>query len=225
MDGKKIEAVRKRTRELIREDPSRKRILEEAGNKLRTSTIKEMLTQHYYCPWAGITVVREGEMVTINWEFASCVLHPEYFYVIGTIEEIRFAPPDFGGADDVVVDHNGGNGSVQLKLVEGCVYYFYFTFMNRHPSLGKEVSMEGITFQVAIPVRDSKKLLLKEVLANDPGEVLRSKLENILNLEDSFDEWCKIGVERIKAKKLPPDEEKDKIRRFVAQASMLKNEL
>ena len=107
-----------------------------------------------------------------------------------------------------------GNGSVRLELEEGISYLFNFIFL--HPTDGEEdkVVIDQVYFQVAIPLSDERKALLRKAVTLNfqPEEAIHHEVESFMGKRTALDEALKNGITQIKAKKLRPKDEKEAIK-------------
>ena len=183
---------------------------------------KSILRQVHQCELAQVEVVRQENVVTLNWMINVAVESPDDYCVCGAAWEIKLVP-DAGRLDGGVIVSKNGNGSVCLELEQGCAYYFQFSFMHKDDIK----SIQATIFQVAIPLSDERKSLLRKAVGLDlhPEERVRHKMQSFLDKQDAFDEMTEKAIERIKAKELPPDEERDRIEDFNDYAKSVKDQL
>lgn len=181
-----------------------------------------ILRQVHQCGLAQMEVVRQEHVVTVNWMIDASVGPPSDYFVCGAAWEIKLVP-DHGVLDGGVIVSKDGNGSVRLELEQGCAYYFQFNFMRNNDL----ASLQAIMFQVAIPLSDERKSLLRKAVVLDlhPEERVRHKMQAFLDKQDAFDEMNEKAIERIKAKNLPPDEERQRIEDFNDYAKSVKDQL
>ena len=74
---------------------------------------------------------------------------------------------------------------------------------------------------MVVPLSDENKKVLNEV-DRRPEARVKHAMGQFLDLEDTFDETLKNGIERIKQKKLSPEDESEQISRLVEHAAQLK---
>jgi predicted transcriptional regulator len=193
----------------------------------RRRTVRHILEQRYIGRFAVIEAVRKECGVKISWKFGAGIADPSKYYVTGVAREMSLVP-DPSYDMDAIVAKVYGDGFVQLELQEGCSYYFEFHF-NEIGQLDKcsdtseyvRKYFDVLYFQVAVPLADEHKHLLK-TLDRRPEERVRHAVGQFLSVEDAFDEELKNGIEQIKSKKLPPEEEEERISRLVDKIKQLK---
>ena len=189
-------------------------------------TLKRMLEQSHDGKYAIVDVQRNGYVVTIKWRFRENISLENEFHVMGLIREMSLHPSSDYDMDDQIVDQYG-SGSCQLNLQEGCSYLialYFFDLLNGQKIEGPEKNRTGsdcISFQVVVPLSDENKKVLNEV-DRRPEARVKHAMGQFLDLEDTFDETLKNGIERIKQKKLSPEDESEQISRLVEHAAQLK---
>lgn len=194
------------------------------GRELRKSLIQDILEQTHECICASLRVKRNKNNVTINWKFKTHVTNPEKYSVVALAREIDLVP-DTNNLPGGLIVSSHGDGEVDLELEEGFSYHFHFNFAAGKNEEGKFDVLDGILFQVAIPLSDERKMLLRKAVSLDlnPGERIRHEVEMKLKKRDTFDEMCEKAVEKIKAKKLSPKETKKRIQDFMEDMEYLKD--
>jgi hypothetical protein len=192
-------------------------------------TVRCILEQRHWCRFALFYVVRKECTVNIRWEYHASAGDPNKYHVLGCIREMSLIPAQDHDMDDIVAKVYG-NGSVELKLEEGRSYYFDF-YIDKSEPLGdrtpeqhlKECS-DCVSFQVAVPLSDAHKEILK-ALRRGPEEGVQHEVRQFLRLEDVFGEELKNGIEEIKRKKLPPEEEEERISKLVDRIKLLREHM
>lgn len=172
------------------------------------------------CPFQGsgllsnafVEVQRQENIVTINWKMKKWVEDPNRIHVTGSAWEIDLIP----GHEELtggLIATGTGNGSVRLELEEGISYLFNFIFL--HPTDGEKdkVVIDEVYFQVAIPLSDERKALLRKAVTLNfqPDEAIRHEVNSFMGKRAALDEALKDGIAQIKAKKLRPKDEKEAI--------------
>jgi hypothetical protein len=209
--------------QIFDQNPNMKAKLQHLAAENHRLSVKMMLEQQYECRSASLRVRREGNVVNIEWRLK----HGEAkdYFVCGTIRGIDFMP------DPSRVKHtpfmvNDGQQFVRLELEEGHAYFFEFIFLpegqsdnNNAETDGARNSLDEVFFQVAIPLSDGRKL------NQQPAKKLEIEMMKYLKVDDAYDSMCEIASEHIRSKKLPPEEEQNRIERFKARAGFLKAEL
>ena len=202
--------------------------METHRRELRQLVTSFVLRQVHDCEWAQVEVVRQENNVTLKWAFKMSAGTPEKYTVIANAWEILLVP-NFERADGGLIVSTRGNGSIHLELEEGVAYVFEFLFADRDKYYASDVEImpQCILFQVAIPLSDERKALLRKAVGLDlhPEERVRHKMETYLDKQDAFDEVSKQAIERIKAKGLSPDEERERIEDFNDYAKSVKDQL
>ena len=210
--------------ERMKNDPAFAEQIKSARGLVRKAVVDRILEQHYSCAFADVYVTRQEHILTVEWQLSSSIKGSGIFEVVGSIEDVALIPDLDGGSDQLFV-FSKGNGSKRLELDFGHAYFLSFQFINPEVAGFGPDAVQHLSFFASIPVPDEKRTILKALLAISPEERLRSKMEKNLDMQDEFDEMCRKAAERIKAKNLPPDEEADRINRFIAEAGMLKDTL
>lgn len=222
MDEETIEQIRLKHWEEMR--PVRKQMMKR--------TVRHILEQRYRGRFAVLDVIRKECAVTISWEFMESVENQSKYKVMGLMREMSLVPDPSYDMDSLVVKTDG-KGSVQLDLEEGCSYYFEF-FFDDVEQLEKctvdeyqKKFFDCLYFQVAVPLSDDSKSLFKKAakIERNPEEMIQHESDKYLGLQDKFDEMLKIGIERIKSKKLSDDEEEDQIEKFKEHLESMKDRL
>ena len=162
---------------------------------------------------AFVEVQRQENIVTINWKMKEWVEDPTQFSVSGSAWEIDLIPGHEALTGGLIATGTG-NGSVRLELEEGISYLFNFIFL--HPTDGEEdkVVIDQVYFQVAIPLSDERKALLRKAVTLNfqPEEAIHHEVESFMGKRTALDEALKNGITQIKAKKLRPKDEKEAIK-------------
>ena len=164
---------------------------------------------------AFVEVQRQENIVTINWKMKEWVEDPAQFSVSGSAWEIDLIPDPDKARTGGLIATGTGNGSVRLELEEGISYQFVFQFLNLTTCNKEDVepSLDVVYFQVAIPLSDERKALLRKAVTLNfqPEEAIRHEVNSFIGKRAALDEALKDGIAQIKAKKLRPKDEKEKI--------------
>jgi hypothetical protein len=198
--------------------------LQQNARELRKLLIQNILEQTHECKCAYLRVKRDKNNVTINWKFKEHVKNPEKYSVVALAREIDLVPDNNNLPGGLIVSSHG-DGEVDLELEEGFSYHFHFNFASRENEGGEFDVLDVILFQIAIPLSDERKKLLRKAVSLDlnPDERIRHEVEMNLKKRDTFDEVCEKAVENIKAKKLSPKETKKRIQDFMEDIENLKD--
>lgn len=190
------------------------------------NTLKLMLEQQYVGRYAVVDVRRNGCEVTIKWRLGENAKPESDYKVIGLIREMSLHPSSNYNMEDMVIDQYG-SGSCQLNLAEGRSYLILLYFFDplwaqgfEGPDKNKSGS-DCISFQVVVPLSDENKSILDKI-DHHPEKRVMHAMRQFLDLEDTFDEALRSGIERIKKKKLSPEDENEQIARFVEHTAQLK---
>jgi len=155
---------------------------------------------------AFVEVQRQKNIVTINWKMKEWIEDPNQIHVTGSAWEIDLIP-DPDACTGGLIATGTGNGSVRLELEEGISYQFKFQFL--HPTDGEKVDEEVVVdvvfFQVAIPLSDERKALLRKAVTLNfqPDAAIRHDVDSFLDKRTALDEALNDGIAKIKAKKCP----------------------
>ena len=180
----------------------------------RRDTFNAMTHQVRECSMAILDVNRQENVVTIKWDLKESVENPQQISVTGTAWEIKFSP-DLDAWTGGLIVSTDGSGSVRLELEEGISYQFKFFFMDKDTvnKEDKEMDLDVVFFQVAIPLSDERKALLRKAVTLNfqPEEAIHHEVESFMGKRAALDEALKDGIAQIKAKKLRPKDEKEAI--------------
>jgi hypothetical protein len=184
--------------------------------------VKNMLEQEHECDWIVVRAKRNGSVVAIDWEFDESVGNANEYHVSGTIWEIDLEPDSESLAGGLIASAKG-NGWVRLELEEGSAYYVDF-LVTRVEEVRDSRDIQRITFNIAIPLSDERRTLLRKAVELDqhPEEAIRSEFEEFFSKRETFDELYKCGIERIKAKNLPSEEAEEQIGDFKEYVAWMK---
>ena len=177
--------------------------------------------------WIRIFATREGTDITIKWKsIDKRALDYSTHLQVGLVElEPNRNPPIIRN----YAPKTNGDGMAKLTLKEGRTYYFMLHFFLSDDDVKSTGLREkfGVTFSMNIPLtaehleQFDKKILKPE---RDPQERIKDAVTTMLDCEDTFDEMLKIGTRRIKAKRLPKNEEKDRIEELRENLALMKEE-
>jgi hypothetical protein len=215
-----------RVEKLMTVDPKFKAETEAFREKYSQETVSRILEQRHWCRFALFYVVRKECKVNIRWEFHESAGNPNGWGVLGAMREMSLIPSPSYGMDSRIVN-TVGNGFVELELGEGRSYYFEF-WIDKTGDLGKYTVAEFlkefsdcVVFQVAVPLSDAHKDLLK-TLGRSPEEAVEHRVQQFLKVEEAFDAQLKKGIEEIKSKNLSPEVEEERISRLVDLIELLR---
>jgi len=194
-----------------------------------------ILEQNHIGNWAKVTITRNKANVVLSWEYLPKIKNPSNIEVTIGVREITLEPDPSYGLDRYI-HRSCGNGSVQMTLEEGFAYHFSFMFSDLHSeandSSWPEDNKEGPQFvdivhaQVAIPLSDKKRVLLRNAIKNESDIVdrIHHTAEVILKKEEAYTDACKNGIGRIRARHLSSKEEDEQTQRFLDQMEQKKEE-
>lgn len=199
----------------------------------RKAVIEKLLHPEYVGKWIKIQVHRDKTNVHIGWTFHDSVKYPMGHSVSASMLDIALVPSEEEQVQKICQEY--GNGEVRLELEEGHSYFFDFHIIDRASAklLGHDDDFEFedyydiINFQIGIPLSDERKILLPKAaeIASDGRKKAAHAVQKHLDLEDTFDEWLQIGIERINAKNLSAREKKDRVAAFREKIAWLKSEM
>jgi hypothetical protein len=195
-----------------------------------------ILEQDYPFRWGRIDVARKKEILNIRWKLT--VANQSNYAVEAFVREMSLTP-DVNLKKEKQIASTHGSGHVQLKLREGRSYQFRFLFLNNMEWERWEAdgSKEDVTkndnltkvvlFQVAVPLSEEKQALLEKIwaLELEPEKKIQFEIESFLKKQDTFDAMRRLGIERIKARKLSEDDEESQVSDFEDHLAWLKNQL
>ena len=213
-------------KELCKKNPEYKDELLAYREKHIQTTLRLMLEQTRYGRFTLVNVQRNGCAVTITWRFPKFDQTATDYKVIGQIREMSLIPDSNHDMDSMIIDQHGA-GSCRLDLAEGRSYLVVMHIHNDAeiekmgtPEFDKQHT-DCVSFHVAVPLSDENKRVLDEIDLH-PEKRVKHAMGKFLDLTDTFDEELRSGIERIKKKKLSPEDENEQISRFVEHTAQLK---
>lgn len=164
---------------------------------------------------AFVEVQRQENVVTINWKLKESVANPQQVHVTGSAWEIDLIPDTKSDLTGGLIVSANGSGSVRLELEEGIAYQFEFQFVDLTERNEEDVEpmVDVVFFQVAIPLSNERKALLRKAvtLNFEPEEAIRHEVNSFLGKRTALEDALKNGIAQIKAKRLSAEDEEEQI--------------
>jgi hypothetical protein len=187
--------------------------------------------QQYENVCCGFRVKRDGCSVKIAWKFKEIATGEYRNTLVGGAQEINFEPNAQKSVYGPIV-RTSDDGDICLELDEGSCYLFTFRAGIRHVVKNRAKNDPRmdiykfflLSFIVGIPLSDKQKANLGRFarLSESKDEQLRSEFLGRRRSQELFEDLCNGEIERIKAKGLSPEEEKQKIEDFNDDMVLLK---
>ena len=159
--------------------------------------------------WVKVEADRVGSKITLRWEPAQSYMKPSEFRVHGLMRELCFVPSLGNIAEKLILEGNG-QGTMTLELEQGRCYCIGFIIGRNEIQ-----NVKGLLLEIAVPLSDDNRRILNDAIRNNGlAERLTSDLKRFREAQDAFEEMCRSEIAKIKAKRLPPEDEQQHIDDF-----------
>jgi len=183
------------------------------SQRLKNAFVEEAVQQKQQTKYAYVKVSRDQTKVRIEWQLIQQNTVPERCLVNVAAVEIDLDPNPFNLIQGLVASTHG-DGSCELVLEEGRMYSFLIFFYgppNRDDE--KCIALRPLTFHIGIPTSERTRTG-KENEFRKPAQKVREEISRFLSVQDALDEMARIGIDRIKSRGLPGDEERQRLADF-----------
>jgi len=192
---------------------------------LRAEAVRNMLNRKHQCRLADVAVAREGDALNISWEVKNYVNDASDVSCSAHSYNVDFFPDVDTFSGNELFSGYRGDGNCTVKLEEGCCCYIMMLWVDTCPKASKELA--AVIFVEGVPLTHESRAILRKALLHErnPEERIKHEMDSITKKHEAYDEALRVGIERIKAKKLPPDEEEEKIQDYRDAAAQLRDKL
>jgi hypothetical protein len=196
-----------------------------AVNAIHRQIVDRMVTQTYSCRVATIRVDRQGCALRIEWKFREGYNKNDFFVRLVAFRMMLF--PSIETLPVQTLREQVGDGDATFGFREGQSFEFRICFLDqKKPSEIVEELFDLVGFQVSIPLSEENISLLERAskAEQNPDLKVREKLEMLSKTEDAFDEMFSLGIQKINAKNLPPEDAAEQVVRLRERIDKVKQD-